>query len=117
MQTPIQITFRDIPQSDALETRIREKAEKLEAFYPGIVSCRVVVESRDRHKHQGKEVCVRIELHIPQHDIAINRDHHEDVYVAVRDAFSAATRKLEDVGRVQRGKVKAHTRGKRPAAE
>ena len=58
MQTPIQITFRDVPQSDALETRIREKAEKLEAFYPGIVSCRVVVESRDRHKHQGKEFCV-----------------------------------------------------------
>jgi len=117
MQTPIQITFRDIPQSDALETRIREKADKLEAFYPGIVSCRVVVESRDRHKHQGKEFCVRIEMHIPQHDITINRDHHEDVYVALRDAFSAATRKLEDVGRVQRGKVKAHTRSKPPAAE
>ena len=90
MQTALQITFRDIPQSDALETRIREKAEKLEEFHPGIVSCRVVVESRDRHKHQGKEFCVRIEMHIPQHDIAINRDHHEDVYVAVRDAFNAA---------------------------
>jgi len=109
MQTALQITFRDIPQSDALETRIREKA--------GIVSCRVVVESRDRHKHQGKEFCVRIEMHIPQHDIAINRDHHEDVYVAVRDAFNAAARKLEDLTRVQRGKVKAHTRGKRPAVE
>jgi len=109
MQTALQITFRDIPQSDALETRIREKAEKLEEFHPGIVSCRVVVESRDRHKHQGKEFCVRIEMHIPQHDIAINRDHHEDVYVAAR--------KLEDLTRVQRGKVKAHTRGKRPAVE
>ena len=44
-------------------------------------------------------------------------DHHEDVYVAVRDAFNAAARKLEDLTRVQRGKVKAHTRGKRPAVE
>ncbi|MDX1377039.1 MAG: HPF/RaiA family ribosome-associated protein, partial [Burkholderiales bacterium] len=79
-------------------------------------SCRVVVESRDRHKHQGKEFCVRIELLIPQHEIAINHDHHEDVYVAVRDAFNAAGRKLEEVARVQRGDVKAHTRGKPPSA-
>ena len=116
MQTPLQITFRDVPQSDALEARIREKAEKLESFHTGIVSCRVTVESRDRHKHQGKEFCVRIELRIPQHEIAINRDHHEDVYVAVRDAFNAAGRKLEEVARVQRGKVKAHSKGRRPSA-
>lgn len=114
MQTPLQITFRDVPQSDALEARIREKAEKLESFHTGIVSCRVTVESRDRHKHQGKEFRVRIELRIPQHEIAINRDHHEDVYVAVRDAFNATGRKLEDVARVQRGEVKAHSKGRPP---
>lgn len=114
MQTPLQITFRDIQQSDALEARIREKAEKLEEFHPDIISCRVVVEERDRHKNQGKEFCVRLDLHVPQHEIAINRDHHEDVYVAVRDAFNAAKRKIEELARVRRGKVKAHTRGKRP---
>ncbi len=114
MQTPLQITYRDIQQSDALDARIREKADKLEAFYPGIISCRVVVEERDRHRNQGKEFCVRLDLRIPQHEIAVNRDHHEDVYVAVRDAFNAATRKIEELGRVQRGMVKAHTRGQGP---
>ena len=114
MQTPLQITFRDIQQSDALETRIRERAEKLEEFHPSIISCRVVVEERDRHKNQGKEFCVRLDVRVPQHEIAINRDHHEDVYVAVRDAFNAATRKIEELARVQRGKVKAHSRSKRP---
>lgn len=113
MQNALQITFRDIPQSDALEARIREKAEKLEAFHPAIVSCKVVVESRDRHKHQGKEFRVRIDLHVPQQEIAINRDHHADVYVALRDAFNAAARKLEDAVRVQRGEVKSHSRGPR----
>ena len=33
---------------------------------------------------------------------------HEDVYVALRDAFSAAGRKLQDYVRRRRGKVKAH---------
>lgn len=111
VQTPLQITFHDIPQSDALEARIREKAKKLEDFYPGIISCRVVVEERDRHRNQGKAFCVRLDVRIPQHEIALNRAHHEDVYVALRNAFNAATRKLDELGRVQRGDVKAHTRG------
>lgn len=32
MQIPIQITFHDVPRSDALEAHIRQKAEKLEEF-------------------------------------------------------------------------------------
>ncbi len=37
-------------------------------------------------------------------------DHsHEDVYVAVRDAFNAAARRLEDHARRMRGDVKTHT--------
>ena len=36
-----------------------------------------------------------------------NRAHHEDAYVALRDAFDAAKRQLEEIARVQRGDVKA----------
>lgn len=108
MQVPLQITFHDVPHSDALDARIREKAAKLDEFYPHITSCRVVVEERDRHRHQGKQFCVRLDLRVPEHEFAINRDHHEDVYVAVRDAFDAAKRKLEEIAREQRGDVKTH---------
>ncbi|HUL41579.1 MAG TPA: HPF/RaiA family ribosome-associated protein [Burkholderiales bacterium] len=108
MQVPLQITFRNFQHSDAVETRIREKAAKLEEFHPRIISCRVVVEERDRHHHQGKQFNVRLDIRVPGHELAIDRDHHEDIYVAVRDAFDAAARKLEDVVRVQRGVVKAH---------
>lgn len=108
MQVPLQITFRNIPSSGAVEANIRERAEKLEAFYPHITSCRVVLEERDRHHHQGKQFCVRVDVRVPEHEIAVNRDHHEDVYVALRDAFDAARRKLEDVAREQRGDVKSH---------
>jgi ribosomal subunit interface protein len=106
MQKPIQITFHEIPHSEALEARIREKADKLENFYPRITSCRVVVEERDRHHHQGKQFCVRVDVRVPEHEIVVNRDHSEDVFVAVRDAFDAARRQLEDIARMQRGEVK-----------
>ncbi|HXZ97553.1 MAG TPA: HPF/RaiA family ribosome-associated protein [Burkholderiales bacterium] len=108
MQVPLQITFRNFPRSDAVETRIREKAAKLEEFHSRITSCRVVVEQRDRHRHQGKQFTVRLDIRVPGQEVAIDRDHHEDIYVAVRDAFDAAARKLEDVARVQRGDVKVH---------
>lgn len=94
MQTPLQITFRQLPHSDALESRIREKVEKLEAFHDQIVRCHVTVEQVDRHRQQGRQFCVRVELRIPGSELTVNADHDEDVYVAVRDAFTAMRRRL-----------------------
>ena len=108
MQTPLQITFHGLPHSEAVEAKIREKAAKLEEFHPGIISCRVVVEEQRLHHHQGRQFNVRIDLRVPGHDIDVNRDHHEDVYVALRDAFDAAKRLIEETIREQRGDVKAH---------
>ena len=108
MQLPLQITFRDFPQSAALEAAIREKAEKLNQFYPHIMRCHVVLEMPAKHKHQGKEFTVRIDLTVPGKEIVITHDHHEDAYVALRDAFDIAKRQLDDFGRRQRGDVKMH---------
>jgi len=108
MKTPLQITFRDIEHSDALETHIREKAGKLETFFEPIMSCRVVVEMPHQHKNQGKLFNVRIDIGVPGSEIVVNRDKHEDVYVALRDAFDAAKRQLEDYGRRLRRETKAH---------
>jgi ribosomal subunit interface protein len=108
MKTPLQITFRDIEQSDALEAHIREKAEKLETFFEPIMSCRVVVEMPHQHKHQGKIFTVRIDIGVPGKEIVVNRDKHEDVYVALRDAFDAARRQLEDYGHRLRRETKTH---------
>lgn len=108
MQIPLQITFRNLPRSEPLEARIREKADRLEEFHPRITGCHVTVEELDRHRHQGKQFSVRLAIHVPEHEIVVDRDHHEDVYIAVRDAFDAAARQLEDVVRIQRGDVKTH---------
>jgi ribosomal subunit interface protein len=109
MQIPIEITLRDIPHSDAVETRIREKIAKLDHFHERIMSCRVTVESPQHRKHQGKLYSVHIDLKVPGGgELVVNRVQDEDIYVAIRDAFSAAMRQLEDYVRRQRGDVKTH---------
>ena len=113
MKLPLQITFRNMEPSAAMEQNIRERAEKLDLFYDQIMSCRVMVEAQHKHHHQGNTYHVRIDLKVPGEEIAVSRDPgkdhaHEDVYVAIRDAFDAARRQLEDYGRRQRVQVKAH---------
>ena len=108
MQIPLQITIRDVDHSEALETHIRDKAKKLDEFFDRIMSCRVVVEVPHKHHHQGKQFNVRIDIGVPGSEIVVNRDHAEDVYVALRDAFDAAKRQLEYYARKLHGNVKAH---------
>lgn len=108
MTTPVQVVFHELEHSNAIEAAIREKAAKLETFYGAIQSCRVVIEIAQKHKHQGKLFNVRIDLAVPQGQIAVNRHAHEDVFVAIRDAFDAVRRRLEDHARLQRGDIKQH---------
>jgi ribosomal subunit interface protein len=108
MQVPLQITIRHMAHSPTLDARIREDAIRLEEFYRGIISCHVVVEEQGRHQQQGRWFNVRIVVSVPGHELIVNRDHDEDVYVALRDAFASLTRRLEDVARRQHGQVKTH---------
>ena len=109
MQSALQITFRDMPPSEALETRIRDKVAKLEKFHPHIISCRVTVEESHRHQNQGRHFGVKIEVHVPGgQPVVASLKHDEDVYVALRDALGAVRRRLEEGLRETRGAVKAH---------
>lgn len=109
MQMPLQITMQNVPRSEALEARIRESAAKLEQFNPRITSCRVAVDEIEKHQRNGREFRVRVEVHAPGHEQAVSTlHHHEDVYVALRDAFDSARRQLEDEVREARGDVKLH---------
>lgn len=108
MERPLQITYRDVSQSDALEADIRSRVGKLERFFPRITGCQVVVELPHKHKQQGNRFDVRLELSVPGDTIVVNREEREDVYVALRDVFDAARRRLEDHAQRLRGEVKAH---------
>ena len=95
MQIPLQITLRNIGRSEAVEASIRRRADKLDRFHRRIVRCRVVVEIPSRHRQQGKEFVVRLDIKVPGNEIVITRDHHEDLYAALHEAFHAAQRRLE----------------------
>ena len=108
MDIPLQVSLHGIAHSDALDNAIRQRAAKLERYYDRIVSCRVVLELAARHQRKGKQYTVRIDLKVPGDELAITREHDEDPRVALRDAFDAARRRLEDYARRQRGDVKRH---------
>ncbi|HTU55611.1 MAG TPA: HPF/RaiA family ribosome-associated protein [Acetobacteraceae bacterium] len=112
MQVPIQITFRNLASAPAVEALIRERAKALDQYCRRIIACRVVVEESTRRQHQGKLYHLRVDLTVPGREIVVGRDPaehhaHEDILIAVHDAFSAARRQLEDYARTSRNDVKA----------
>ena len=113
MKLPLQVTFRNMNPSEAMEAAIREKVEKLEHYCDQIMRCRVVVEAQHKHQHQGNLFHVRIDLTLPGAELVANREpqahqSHEDAYVAIRDAFDAMRRQLEDYVRKHRRDIKTH---------
>ncbi len=113
MQIPLQITFRNLEHSDAVEAKIRERVEQLEQFHHGIISCRVRVAAPPPRRQQGGLYHIRVDLKIPGKEIVVKRaptQHHahEDMGVAIRDCFDSVRRQLEDVARRRRGDVKLH---------
>jgi len=113
MLLPLQITFRHMDPSPAVEARVRELVARLDRFYDSITGCRVVIATPPAHSHKGGPFSVRIDMTLPGGELFVHSDHdktgaHADVYVALRDAFDDLRRQLEDYARQQHGEVKHH---------
>lgn len=108
MKIPVHIQFHGMDPSEALERHAHEHVLKLESLASDIMSCRVGIDLAQKHKQQGRPYSVRIDLTLPGHELVVNRVHHEDVYVALRDAFDGMKRQLEDLVRQRRGQEKLH---------
>jgi ribosomal subunit interface protein len=106
MKIPLQISFHDMPVSPALEALIREKAAKLEQFHPNLTGCRVVVDKPHHHSQQGEHFSVTVDVSVPGATIVANQAHSEDANIAVRDAFLAARRQVEDMVKRQRAEIR-----------
>jgi putative sigma-54 modulation protein len=104
MSTPIEIHFHGIEKSEAIEERVREKAAKLEKHCGRMTRCRVVVESPHRNPQKAKVFQIKIEISLPRRQpIVVCHERegshaHEELPLAIRDAFAAALRKVDDVG-------------------
>jgi ribosomal subunit interface protein len=107
MISDTQVLFRGVDHSPAVEEAVQKRAEKLERFSDQIQSLRVTVESPHNNHHKGKVYHVGVEAFIPNHDIHVSHEQHdkhehEDIYVAIRDAFNALERRLKGVYGKQR---------------
>lgn len=104
MDIPLQITFRGTKHTPALEAALREHAAGLEKHHPHVASCHAVLELADRHRHNGKNFVVRLDIKVRGGEVVVNHDRDEEPAVAVREAFRAAGRQLEDLAQRQRGR-------------
>ena len=104
MILPLQITARNLELTEPIKADIEEHAEKLDKYYNRIMSCRVAVEALPNRSLYN----VRIDMTVPGVELVVKLDPNKDLYLAIRDAFHDARRKLEDFARRQRGDVKHH---------
>lgn len=112
MKNP-QIIFRNMPYSDFVYKNIEKKAKNLQHFFPNIMTCKVSAEAPHHHHHRGNLYRVRIDIRVPDRELVTNRGKtrrhdHENIYVAIRDAFERAKRLLQNHASRRRGRVKYH---------
>jgi ribosomal subunit interface protein len=103
---PLQITFRDMDHSDAVEAYVRKRAAKLTAVRRGIVACKVALEAPHRHKNHGRHFRVRIDMTVPGSEVVVDRcpdasAAFADVYAAIDASFDHALRRLRDAAKRQ----------------
>lgn len=131
MKWSLQITYRNVEATAALEEWICEEAEKLDVFYDRIMGCHVAVEIPHRHHRRGDLYHVRIQVKVPGGEVVVNREpsmanevrhlgetdfpkHQEleasrkNLRSALKAAFRSAGRRLQDYARCQRGAIKIH---------
>jgi cold shock CspA family protein/ribosome-associated translation inhibitor RaiA len=119
MQEPLQIAFHNMASSPALERRVRELFDKLQRYYDGIISARVVLEAPHKQAHKST-LGISISIGVPGRDIVVKREqriHEADNHNlwVLTEAFEAAGRQIEDYARVRRRAVKAHESDQRYA--
>jgi len=113
MKLPLQVTFHNTDPLPGVEEVIRDRADRLNRYCEHIMSCRVVIDVPHRHHRAGNLYQVRLDITIPGDEIAVTREapEHEaakGLSAAVKDAFDAADRLLEDYVRRRRQDVKHH---------
>lgn len=107
--------FRNMEPSDAIKEKVADRMAWLERHHGRVTHLNVTIEAPHRNHHKGKIYHVKIAIGLPgRPDLVVSQEPeanhaHEDVYIAIRDAFDAARRQLKDISDVRSGKTKNHT--------
>lgn len=120
MDTPLDISFKGLDRSTAIEAKIAERAARLEKHFDRMTHCRVVVAAPHKHSHKGKNYEIKIDIGIPgaaplivTHESPVGQAQ-EDLKIALRDAFDAADRRLDELVDKKNGASRAERSRRRP---
>ena len=108
METPLRIDSRNISVPPSITKRIERKTARLERVFGRITGCRVTLEGPTGIPSKGGHFNVRLDLSVPGKSIVVSRHHAQNLAVAVREAFDAARRKLDEYSRIRHNEVKSH---------
>ncbi len=115
MQIPRKISFHNMDSSPALESRIDQKIDKLQARFAGLIRCHVTVEGAHQHRHKGNTYGIHILVTLPggekvvSHHPGKSSQRHQKAFAVMNDAFKAIEKQLAHYKQTQRGAVKGHT--------
>lgn len=107
MKLPFELVQKDVALPAAMADAIQERAERLDRYFNRIMRCRVKLEGPGQHHRQGF-YRVTIDLTVPGAELVVEKDAAASLELALKAAFDAAARRLEDHARVMRGFVKTH---------
>lgn len=96
MAIPTEIKFHGFRKSDAIEAAVHRWVTRLELVYDRILRVEVRLDQPHRSHRQGREFEVHIHVEVPGADIITRHARHEDVYIAIADAFRATRRQMLD---------------------
>jgi ribosomal subunit interface protein len=122
MKIPLELAFHQLDSSPAIKERVRERVDRLERYFKDITSCRVSVEAPHKSQYNTAHYTVNIDITVPGKEIVVSEhpkpeeNNHEDVYVAIRDAFDTAERQLKTHSGKLRENRKAEGRTEPPRA-
>lgn len=108
MQIPVEVHFRHMAPSAAMESLLRERIGALGTIESTAIGCHVTIEPSDRRHRHGTIHRFTIRLAVPGDELVVSRESgenhaHEDPYVALRDACDALERQLVERHRRLRG--------------
>lgn len=92
--TSIQITMKDVQNSSAIEQQIKRRCKKIFQIYRDINHCHIVIDTLQRHSIKPT-FNIRLLVSWRGKDIIVNRKSHKDLYLVVRETFSALKRQLK----------------------
>jgi ribosome-associated translation inhibitor RaiA len=122
MQIPVEIHYRDVEKTDAIDRLVRRKVDKLDRLFDSLISCRVAIERPQKPREGKSPYRVRIEVTAPPgHDLVVRREPGESPsYESLRTLLVGAFKAMRDQLASLRGRQREPVRdgradGGRPA--